>query len=192
MQAYQVSGGPPWLNEDRYSINTKADSPANRTQLMAMLRTLLADRFKLSLRREMREIPAYALVVGKNGPRFRSAREGEAASIAPMPDTVHFRDVASLAGFLSQRSDRPVIDETKLAGVFDIALDMRGFVPAAPGGVAQNGAPASAPGSPTAAQQFDEFVLAAAQEQTGLRLESRKKERVEVLVIDRAERPSGN
>jgi uncharacterized protein (TIGR03435 family) len=191
VQAYQVTGGPAWLTEDRYSINARADTPANRSQLMAMLRTLLAERFKLSLHREMREIPAYALVVGKNGPKFRSAKEGAAAPTAPIPDTIHFKDVTSFAGFLSQRSDRPVIDETKLAGVFDIALDMRGCEPAASADATQSGSPASASGSPTAAQLFDECVTAAAQEQTGLRLEARK-ERVEVLVIDRAEKPSEN
>jgi uncharacterized protein (TIGR03435 family) len=187
VQAYQVSGGPAWLNEDRYSINAKADTPANRSQLMTMLRTLLADRFKLSLHRETGEILAYALVIGKNGPKFRSAKEGAAASTAPIPDTIHFKDVASFAGFLSQRSDRPVVDETKLAGVFDITLDMRGCEPAASADAAQNGSPAPASGNPTAAQLFDDCVTAAAQEQTGLKLESRK-ERVEVLVIDHAEK----
>jgi uncharacterized protein (TIGR03435 family) len=191
VQAYQVSGGPAWLTEDRYSIYAKADAPANRSQLMAMLCTLLAERFKLLLHREIREIPAYAVVVGKNGPKFRTAKEGATASAIPTPGTIHFKDVAGLAGFLSQRSDRPVMDETKLAGVFDITLDIRGCERAASADAAQNGPPASASGNPTAARLFDDCVTAAAQEQSGLRLEARK-ERVEMLVIDRAVKASEN
>src|SRR4051795_12022067 len=61
----QIFGGPKWVEEDRYYIEAKAAGPAGGHELMLMLRTLLAERFKLALHREQRAIPGYRLVVAK-------------------------------------------------------------------------------------------------------------------------------
>src|SRR5271163_4625974 len=64
---FQVSGGPKWLDDDRYDINAKAEGAANGRQLDAMLQTLLADRFQLAIHREQKLGPTYALVLVKSG-----------------------------------------------------------------------------------------------------------------------------
>ena len=180
IQPYQLLGGPAWLNVDRYSINAKSDSPADRSQLLIMLRGLLAERFKLSLHRETREMPAYALVVGKNGPKFRGSKDRPTSSLS-------FTSIASVVRVLSEACRHPVVDETKLVGSFDIMVDLRGYQGQShqPPAEDQNGA--------SSQQKYDDFVVEEIQRQTGLKLELRK-ERIEVLVIDSAAKldPSAN
>jgi hypothetical protein len=69
----QIIGGPKWADEDRYSIEAKAAVPAGDHELMRMLQTLLADRFKLVLHRERRTVPGYRLVLGKGGLKAQSS-----------------------------------------------------------------------------------------------------------------------
>ncbi len=80
----QVSGAPPWLGTERFDIDAKPDEATavaidkmppeqRRQQLMLMLQSLLADRFKLSITLEQKELPVYALVVGKGGPKFHES-----------------------------------------------------------------------------------------------------------------------
>src|SRR5437016_4048309 len=75
----QISGGPDWLDSDRFEISAKADQPINDdTVLMVMLQGLLAERFKLVLHRETRTLPAFVLEVAKSGPKLEKAEPGEA------------------------------------------------------------------------------------------------------------------
>jgi uncharacterized protein (TIGR03435 family) len=67
----QIAGGLGWISSEGYDIDAKAERPTTREQLYLMLQTLLADRFNLALRRETREMPVYALVVDKAGPKLR-------------------------------------------------------------------------------------------------------------------------
>ena len=66
VQAYQVVGGPGWLNTDGFDIEAKPETNVDRKQTWPMLQTLLADRFKLALHRETRELPVYALTAKSN------------------------------------------------------------------------------------------------------------------------------
>jgi uncharacterized protein (TIGR03435 family) len=69
-----VIGGPSWLNTDRFDIIARAASPAaSQEALQAMLQALLADRFKLEIRHEQKDMPVYALVVGKKGAKLQPA-----------------------------------------------------------------------------------------------------------------------
>ncbi len=70
---FQISGGPGWLSSERYDIVAKAESSANREQLKLMLQSLLAERFKLEVHRETKELPVYSLVVAKNGPKLQKS-----------------------------------------------------------------------------------------------------------------------
>jgi uncharacterized protein (TIGR03435 family) len=63
--------GPPWLDEDCYAVIAKIPEGATRDQLPAMFQALLVERFKLAAHRESRARPGYALLVDKNGPRFK-------------------------------------------------------------------------------------------------------------------------
>jgi uncharacterized protein (TIGR03435 family) len=79
-QPYAVIGGPPWQNADKFDINARAEDPAaTPEQLLEMLKTLLADRFKLKVHTETREIPLYALVVARSdrrlGPKMKPSSD---------------------------------------------------------------------------------------------------------------------
>jgi uncharacterized protein (TIGR03435 family) len=77
LQSFQVLGGPNWINSDRFDIVAKAESSAAPEQVWLMLRTLLAERFKLAVHNETRELPVFALVVARSdgtlGPQLRPA-----------------------------------------------------------------------------------------------------------------------
>jgi uncharacterized protein (TIGR03435 family) len=76
-QAYGVKGfqisGPGWLDSERYDIVAKLPRGATKAEFMVMLQNLLAERFKLTLHREKKDLPMYALVVGKNGPKLKES-----------------------------------------------------------------------------------------------------------------------
>jgi uncharacterized protein (TIGR03435 family) len=146
-------------------------------QVPAMLRALLADRFKFSTHTDRKETPSYGLVVGKNGPKMKLAKDDDMGTPA-REDRVgrHFRErmpVANLAHFLSIQLGTPVADETGLKGIFMIALDyMPEYRLRAVGSSDTELAPP---------------LQAAVQEQLALTLESRKAS-VEFLVIEHIEK----
>ncbi len=78
---YQISG-PDWLNSARFDIVAKVPAGAPKDQVPMMWQTLLAERFKLQIHRETKELPMYALVVGKGGPKMK---ESEIDPNAPVP-----------------------------------------------------------------------------------------------------------
>jgi len=69
---YQISG-PSWLDSERFEIIAKLPPGTSKEQIPVMLQRLLADRFKLKLHREEKELPIYALVIGKNGPKLKES-----------------------------------------------------------------------------------------------------------------------
>jgi uncharacterized protein (TIGR03435 family) len=77
VEDYQVSGGPAWIDSARFDVEAKVGDRADRDQLLLMLRALLADRFKLALHRETKELAVYALVVAKGGPKFHALNADE-------------------------------------------------------------------------------------------------------------------
>lgn len=175
----QIVGGPSWLDSDRWEIIAKAEEPVGDHDLMFMLQTLLRERFKLTLHRESKPIKAYVLEVGKNGIKLEKGDGQEAktgggrGSIVAINSTMdHFAEV------LARQVDRPVLNHTGLAGVFNLKLQWT-------------------PESFSAVKPVDNSAVdgpslfTAIQEQMGLRLRSQK-EPVDVLVIDHAERPSDN
>lgn len=178
---HQISGGPDWLESDRFEISAKADQPINDDAvLMVMLQGLLAERFKLVLHRETRTIPAIVLEVGKNGPKLEKAPPGEAGTNTSTSNTgviidAHNTDVDSFAKILARRTDLPVVNHTGLEGIFNLKLRWTPEGARPPGGGATEEA----------------SLFTAIQEQLGLRLRSQKAP-VEILVIDHVEKPSAN
>jgi len=175
----QVVGGPPWLDSDRFEIAAEADRPVGDATLMLMLRTLLADRFKLVLHRETRSLEALVLEVDKNGPRLETAQPGNsqtAASRGRIEATALSMD--HFAWVLSRTLSVPVVNRTGLDGVFDFKLEWspESDRPLKPGEIPADAGPS---------------IFAAIRQQLGLRLQARKAP-VEVLVIDHAEKPSAN
>ncbi len=161
----QLSGGPGWLDSDRFSLEAKAEG-ADESQLRQMLQTLLAERFKLVVHPATKEMPVYALVVGKNGTKLREWKDGD-----PLPafgGANNFRDLGTMqhfADFLSNADSvgRPVLDKTGLKGVYVFYVEW--------------GA--------------DQDFLPALQQQLGLKLEAQKSP-VDILTIDHIKKPISN
>jgi uncharacterized protein (TIGR03435 family) len=74
VQAYQVTS-PDWFNSEHFDITAKIPDGATKEQFSSMLQNLLADRFQVKLHREIKELPIYALVVGKGGPKMKPSEE---------------------------------------------------------------------------------------------------------------------
>ena len=178
VQAYQISGGPGWITSAGFDIEARAgagtvDLP--REQVLRMVQTLLTDRFQLSLHRETRQLPVYALIVGKTGSRLQPADTDVGPPQTRMGQMlVRKMSMTHLANILALALQRPVKDETGLKGEFAFALEWT------PGLSDTDDRPSPRPS-----------LFTAVQEQLGLKLESVKGP-IEVLVIDRAEKPSGN
>ena len=206
---FQVSGGPGWINSDRFDINARAErssgadeTPADPRQMTDQqrktsmqqarerLRALLAERFQLAVHRDSREQSVYALVVGKNGPKLQEAKGGPGPMMRMGMGQFNGQGVEMqmLATVLSDQVGRTVIDRTGLKGKFDIKLQWtpdpgQGFGPPGPPPPGVEAPPPLDPNGPS--------IFTALQEQLGLRLESQKGQ-VEALVIDRVEKPSEN
>ena len=177
---YQITGGPGWISSARFDIDAKPAGAATREQLLQMLQALLADRFKLAVHRETKELPVYALVIGKGGAKFN--RSTAATTAKPSMNRLGRNvSMAWFAKYLTRfGSDRPVIDKTGLAGNYDLNLDIEAIASAAAG---------AAGGAPGIGNMFQATVDA--MQDIGLKL-TPSKAPVELLVIDHAERPSAN
>jgi uncharacterized protein (TIGR03435 family) len=213
----QVSGGPSWVDSERYNIEAKEPDwvveelpklPPNQrvAQLRLMVQSLLADRFKLKLRHESKEHPLYALVVAKNGPKLQQAKPGDTypnglkgpdgvgragmMNMGPGQLTGQGLPVESLARLLSEQLSRTVTDETGLKGDYDFKLQ---WTPEPSQGAVLRGPEGGNPGTENAAppESSGVSIFTAIQEQLGLKLESRKG-LVDSLVIDHVEKPSEN
>ena len=202
------AGGARALQSDKFDVIATTDPGASQEQVFLMLRALLAERFKLVVHRDTRDLPIYALVIarkdGRLGPRLRPSNvdcaavpnDTPAASPAgafvaepckglrnvPGKATGRAVTIATLARLMSGWVDdhRPVEDRTGLAGNFDIDLD---WTPDRP-------PPADAPALP-ATDSNGAGLFTALQEQLGLKVESRKNS-IDMLVVDHAEPPTEN
>jgi bla regulator protein blaR1 len=203
---FQISGGPGWVNTDRYDVTAKishsgiSEGPPDPramtddqrklrdNQLRERVRTMLADRFGLVIHKEMKDAPAYALVVAKNGPKLTAvAVPGEQQGVRGN-GRGHLQGMAAptpmLASVLSNNLGRPVLDKTGLTEKYDWVLEWTpdGAIPRPDG---------TGPDSPQPAEGTGPSIFTAVQEQLGLRLDSIKAP-VETVVIDHVDRPSEN
>lgn len=207
MQA-MVARLPKWVAEDRFDIQAKAaDSNPTKDQMRLMMQALLAERFKLAVHFETRDTPVLALVLakpGQLGPKLHAHAEGPPCDAVPAPDVFpprcHLMGITSagvrgrakggsrdttiplIADALPSMGglDRPVIDRTGLSGRFDFAIEWSRD-PDSTTTILGNSVPdAEGP-------SFYEAL----REQLGLKLESTRAP-LQILVIDRVERPSEN
>jgi uncharacterized protein (TIGR03435 family) len=196
LQPFQMIGGPDWMDSDRFDIVAKAadadlDAKGMLTppQFMLRLQSLLEDRFKMAAHWETRELPVYALVVaveGKLGPALKvhagdcdrariggttpTSKCGTRVNMTPAGGQVSGVGIPMLtfARNLAGTTGRNVIDKTGLAGGYDFELT---FIP------------------DQTADTTGPSLFTAMQEQLGLKLDSQRAP-VEVLIIDRLERPT--
>ena len=210
-----LAGGPAWMHKDSFDIQAKMPegSPdyslmqfldGEAPQLQLMVQALLADRFHLQFHRETKVLPVYTLTVAKRGAKLTPT----AGELARLPDgtmvrnrsmlftiprlpngdldsgnmlmVIRDRSMQELANILSNVMDRPVLNQTGVEGEYDVTMKYERDIDPddTPGGPPRNGI-----GGPA--------FLKALEEQLGLKLESNKAP-VEVLVVDRAEKPSEN
>jgi uncharacterized protein (TIGR03435 family) len=188
-----VNAGPKWVESDLFAVDAKAANGSARTteQVRFMVQNLLAERFKLVIRREVRDIPGYTMVFARAdqrlGPQLRRSqidcsRDGRRKALSALADgrkpcatmmsagfyAADGVEFAQLADLLAPEFGGPVTDYTGLTGLFDWELKW-----------------ASTPEAEGPA------LVTAFEEQLGLKLE-RGRSAVEVVVIQSAEQPTPN
>jgi uncharacterized protein (TIGR03435 family) len=177
--------GPDWLDSEQYDITARASEAASENQLRLMLRALLAERFRLTLHRKTEQRPVYSLIVAKDGPRLREVQQqpSERSKIGLNSGVMTYGMVTTmprLAAQLPMFLDRRVLDRTRLTGVYEFTLRVE-----------------MDPETrfPEPGQVFMGFGMTpsifAAVGELGLKLVAEKGP-VEILVVDRIERPAEN
>jgi uncharacterized protein (TIGR03435 family) len=221
LQDLQLAGGPSWLGSERYAIEARTGADATRASVRSMVKSLLTERFQLVAHFEKRELPTLALLPVTRGTLGRRLRRSGPDCTAPTPPpgvplppppppglgsdftpvlpqdplgpscgAISFpgwisgrrMTMAQLTVMLTQVTRRIVVDESGLGGEFDLDLT---FMPDQP--VQMNGGAAP----PSLAMSDRPALMTAIQEDLGLKLDARRRD-VDVLVIDRIERPSEN
>ena len=182
IQAFQIQNPQPsWFTDahDTYDIEAKASSAVTPAQCKQMVQSMFADRFKLKFHHETKELPVFALTVGKNGPKMRKLPEGgEPGSVIYNGMTVRnpdgelapgmtMGDLAKGISGVPSLNGEPVVDRTGLTGLYGFSLRFSLFNDDAPD------------------------IRTAVDQQLGLKLESAKAP-FEIFVIDHIERPSVN
>lgn len=194
VQIKQIVGAPDWIDKDRYDIAGTPDQEGapNIVQLRMMIKKLLADRFQLKFHNEQRELSAFVLTVGKDGPKLKSTElNGPLPGIGMQPAktgamfVLRNAAIPDFTGFLQLLVlDRPVVDHTGLTGKYDINITFT------PDDSLFNGQPPPFPkiadGVEPAPGLFD-----AIQQQIGLKLTAEKTQ-VSVIAVDHVEKPSAN
>jgi uncharacterized protein (TIGR03435 family) len=185
---------PEWVLTDRFDIQARGSGNPTKAQMRLMIQSLLADRFKLAIHFETREVPVFALVLakpGKTGPQLHPHTNEPPCSTAspcgrfdslPNPPgqfRIGARDVTM--GFIANvlatsELGRPVLDQTRLTGNFDFTLEWTPNMPVSPDFIPDQSGPT---------------YIEALKEQLGLKLESTRGP-VQVPVIDHVERPDEN
>ena len=181
----QISGGPAWIDSERYDVEAKPDRLATTKQIHLMLQKLLAERFGLVLHRETKEMPILALLPDKGISKIR-VHDGPEMDFGIRPGDkcqVVFTGVSMprFCQFLSIRLSKTVVDKTELAGVYDFELAWAPDEPQRDEGPERLSRP-----DPSGAS-----IFTAVREQLGLKLVSEKGP-VEFLNITHVERPSEN
>jgi uncharacterized protein (TIGR03435 family) len=195
LRDYQLQNLPAWANTEHYDIFAKPSAEAGAREpsdisgmphLRQRTQALLADRFGLILHSEEKELPVYALVVAKGGPKLTAA-QNPTDSFGPQ---ISFNDrrVACknvtmqrfAQAVLSSRMSHDVVDKTGLTGVYDFEMH---FVP--------DEGPTKETGDRASTDLAGPSFLSALQEQLGLRLETSKAP-VKIWVVDRVDRSTPN
>jgi uncharacterized protein (TIGR03435 family) len=213
MKTYQFAG-PDWMATTRFDLSAKVPEGSGRPDIRSMMRTLLESRFQIKVHKASKDLPVYALVVAKSGPKLTQSKPDENAPTTPNATNVnvtagrgstnvdlgngasivfgesslegHKLPMATLADQLGRFVDRPVVDQTNLTGTYDFKLD---FQPDDFRAMRIRAAIAAGVNLPPQALRLLEGVsdgpLLTAIQTLGLRMESRKAP-VEVLVVDNA------
>ncbi len=225
----QISQAPPWFDSEHWDIDAKPEDSVGaemdklppeqrKDKLMQMLQSLLVERCKLSLGHETKELPIYALVVAKNGPKLHAStfKPPDKLTSLPPPSPMGKGDrpmrgggegimmngrgnltstgveLSMLVNVLSRITGRIVVDKTGLTGRYDFTLQWtpdESQGPIFPGGGPGPGMQVRDGAPPP--ESSGPSLFTAIQEELGLKLESQKAP-VQIFVIEHVERPSEN
>lgn len=205
LQNEQLDGGPKWTETEGFDIDARAEGRQTSDQLRLMLQSLLAERFRLVMRTESRELLLYELALarpdGRLGPSLRPAQSENCAPRQLATDLSATRATLPSCGLLSspkgqwtgrgvavrtlitpltRETRRFVIDRTALSGTYDVDLEWADLASM----LQSDGTRATAPARP----DLPTSLNAALEEQLGLRLVSRRGP-VPVSIIEQVERP---
>ena len=185
----QISGGPKWMDAERYDVVAKIAGSSTDEQSPQMLQRMLAERFQLKVHRDSRDANVYQLTVARGGLKISPEEDADSkarANVARGKIIGQKISMAQLANMLSTALGQTVADGTGVKGHFDVHLewtpDESQPVLTKPGAVPRATAPA---------ETGELSIFGALQEQLGLKLETHRAP-VEMLVVDAAERPSAN
>jgi len=180
----QVSGGPKWAAADRFDIEARAPGPAKDPELMIMLQTLLTERFQLGMHRDTKLFDGFALVLAKaDGLKIHPDKSegGDKSSSRRGTMEVERTTMPRFADTLSRILGVPVVDMTNTPGAYSFKLEW------SPESMQQS----ANPDKPATEFAIGPTLFTVLQQQLGLKLESRKAP-MEVVTIDKAEKPSEN
>lgn len=193
VQARQIAGGPDWMETEKWDIDAKPDTPGLPSvgQIKEMVQKMLAARFALKFHKDQREMGAYVLTVGKDGPKMKQNTDNPKGlprlDFGPI-GTLHVRN-ATMQNFTNMMQsavlDRPVVNKTGLTGRWDFTLKWT------PDESQFAGLGVKVPPPPADAADAAPPLFTAIQEQLGLKLEAQRTN-VPVLVIDHVDHPSAN
>lgn len=192
VQEKQIINGPGWMGTDRFDVNAQPDQPGmpNSQQLQKMLQKLLADRFQMKFHRDERDMSAYVLTVGKDGPKMTKSTadpRGLPGLFFEPLGTLHVRNATmqDLTQLMqSAVLDRPVLDRTQLDGKWDFILKWTPDETQFAGLGVKVPPPSDAAGAPPP-------LVTAMQEQLDLKLDAQRTS-VPVMVLDHVDHPSPN
>jgi uncharacterized protein (TIGR03435 family) len=197
VKAFQVTGGPNWIDATTYEIVAKLENPrvplpekltthersvSEDERLQLALQTLLSERFQLKFHRDTKQMSAYALTVSKSGFKLKAAPKTNDCGTSSTGNGASRRftatciDMAAFASFLARQMRLPVFDQTSVQGVYSFTMEWT------PDDL-KTADPADQDGLPSLFTVLDK--------QLGLKLDP-KKAPVEIIVVDSAERPSEN
>jgi uncharacterized protein (TIGR03435 family) len=175
MGSFRIAG-PDWIDSDKFDLEAKSPAGVPDSQMGPMLQSLLRERFMVAVHRETKEVPAFDMVVAKSGVRIHLVDPehppGPPPRYAGGATKGGVGTMREIADRLAANAGRPIVDRTGVEGTFAYFL---------------NYAPLSAQPSDGAADSGPPDFFEAMEQQLGLKLEP-KKEPIEILVVDRAER----
>jgi uncharacterized protein (TIGR03435 family) len=175
---YQIAQGPAWMDNARFDIAAKSTGDTSgMDDEKALVRELLADRFQLTVHRETRRMQVYLLLVAKDGPKLGLHNDAAPRTRGGCGHLVGRRvSTDAIAAMLSRQLEHDVVNRTGVSGEYDVQLEFTPESGPCPAVTDPGGAPS---------------LFTALQQQLGLKLQPSKGP-VEVLIIDRLEKPTEN